>query len=115
MKIILRHRQFGKHTFDKETEVPGGFADYATPKPGSRPDEFVIDEDKLIAALPNGWLPVPPARVLLAVEDDLGGTGQVDLSRFLDWAKYFDAYCLNLVKPQTQPLPDEPGAAVTGS
>ena len=28
-----------------------------------------------------------------------GGTGQSGLSRFRNWAKYFDAYTLNIMKP----------------
>ena len=96
--VILRHRHYGVHTDYAETVIPGKFSDYATPRPGATRDHFVIDEDKLLAKLPEGLLPRQPMRILLAVEDEDGGTGQVGLSRFRDWAKYFDAYCLNLVK-----------------
>lgn len=98
MKITLAHRHYGVHRQVKETEIPGVFADYATPKPGADRDDFVIDEEKLLAALPPGFLLVETNRILLAVEDEVGGTGQRGLSLFKDWAKYFDAYCLNLVK-----------------
>jgi hypothetical protein len=97
VKVTLAHRHYGVHKNVAETEIPGVFSDYATPK-GSDPCDCVIDEDRLLSALPDGFLPVQPARILLAVEDEIGGTGQIGLSQFRDWAKYFDAYCLNLVK-----------------
>lgn len=97
MKVSLAHRRFGVHSEVRDAEVPGDFSDYASPKPDATRD-YVIDEGKLIAALPDRFLPCPPSRILLAVSDDLGGTGQTGLSLFRDWAKYFDAYCLNLVK-----------------
>jgi hypothetical protein len=98
VKVTLAHRHYGVHTTRAETEIPGVFGDYATPKPGADRDDFVIDEDKILAALPVGFLPVAPSRILLAVEDETGGTGQRGLARFRNWAKYFDAYCLNLIK-----------------
>ena len=98
MKIKLAHRHYGVHENIAEIEVPGEFSDYATPRPGATRDDCVIDEDKLIAALPDGFLPRQPSRILLAVVDEIGGTGQTGLKRFRDWAKYFDAYCLNLIK-----------------
>lgn len=97
MKVTLAHRHYGVHADRAETEIPGAFSDYATPKPDARRDDYVIDEDKLLAALPDEFLPVPPARILLAVVDKVGGTGQRGLTHFRDWAKYFDAYCLNLI------------------
>src|SRR5690606_2188819 len=102
VKVILRHRHHGLHENVKEAVLPGTFGDYAVPKDEefSTPDDWRIDEEKLIAALPEGFLPVPPYRILLAVEDEYGGTGQVGLSRFRNWAKYFDAYCLSLMKTE---------------
>jgi hypothetical protein len=101
VKIVLDHRRFGIHSPVSETEIPGEFGDYATPMPMPRirSDEHAIDEDKLLAALPEGFLPVPAKFVLLAVSDEDGGTGQAGLSRFRNWAKYFDAYILNIMKP----------------
>ncbi|GAA3958479.1 hypothetical protein GCM10023085_46110 [Actinomadura viridis] len=96
MKITLAHRHYGVHTNRAQTEIPGSFSDYATPSPGTARDTYVINEELLISALPDGFLPVEPRRILLAVVDETGGTGQRRLSRFRDWAKYFDAYCLNL-------------------
>lgn len=96
VKITLAHRHYGVHRHVSETEIPGDFSDYATPQANVN-DDYVIDEARLLEALPDGFLPCPPARVLLAVSDETGGTGQRGLSLFLNWAKYFDAYCLNLV------------------
>jgi hypothetical protein len=101
VKILLDHRSYGVHEPVSETEIPGEFADYATllPPPRLRPDEYAIDEEALLYALPATFLPVLPAQVLLAVSDEDGGTGQSGLSRFRNWAKYFDAYTLNIMKP----------------
>lgn len=101
VKILLDHRHCGIHEPVSETEIAGEFSDYATlmPPPRIRTDEYAIDEDALLAALPEGFLPVPPRRVLLAVSDEDGGTGQSGLSKFRNWAKYFDAYTLNILKP----------------
>jgi hypothetical protein len=99
MKVELSHRHYGIHKLVGEADIPGEFGDYATPKPHDvRTDEWAIDEGKLLAALPDGFLPVPARRVLLGVGDQDGGTGQSGLSRFRDWAKYFDAYMLTLLK-----------------
>jgi hypothetical protein len=100
MKVRLYHRHLGIHTRQRETEVPGEFSDYATLKDGSG-DEYTIEEDELIAALPAGFLPAyPRRRVLLTVADENGSTGQTGLHVFRDWAKYFDAFALTLVKAE---------------
>lgn len=108
MKVELKHRHFGVHKAVREVEIAGEFTDYASAQDDVR-DQYVIAEDKLLGALPEGFLPVPPRRVLLAVSDEHGGTGQVGLTKFLNWAKYFDAYCLNLVKAEPAPLPEPEG------
>jgi hypothetical protein len=108
MKIELAHRHYGVHKFVSEAEIPGEFADYATPVDG-KPDDYVIDEEKLLAALralPDGFLCASPKRTLLVVSDGLGGTGQRGLSQFRDWAKYFDAYVLSLVKAEPAEIPE---------
>jgi hypothetical protein len=101
MKIQLTHRHYGVHTLQKEADIPGTLADYATVKPasGSPYDgrEYAIDEAKLAAALPEGFLPVPVRRVLLGIDD----TAQSGLAVFHDWAKYFDAYMLWLRTPES--------------
>jgi hypothetical protein len=102
MKVTLAHRHYGVHRNVAETEIPGSFSDYATPKSGGDSDDYVINEARLLAALPDDFLPVPSARILLAVEDEIGGSGQRGLTQFRDWAKYFDAYCLNLIQEAAQ-------------
>jgi hypothetical protein len=100
MKVKLTHRRYGVHTQQGEAEVPGTFAEYAVPSPGNEDrDEWEIDDAKLLAALPEGFLPVPARHVLLGVEDDLGGTAHSGTAVFRRWAKYFDAYMLWLVRP----------------
>ncbi len=99
MKIQLTHRHYGVHDLVKEADIPGGLSDYATVKPpsGSPYDgrEYTIDEAKLAAALPEGFLLVPVRRVLLGIDD----TAQSGLKVFRDWGKYFDAYMLWLRTP----------------
>jgi len=102
MKIGLTRRHYGLHELVKEAEIPGELDDYATLLTVSRihPDEYAVDEDKLLAALPKDFLPVPARRVLLMVGDEDGATGQSGLSKFRNWAKYFDAYALTIYKPE---------------
>jgi len=101
MKVQLTHRHYGVHSIAAEADIPGNLADYATVKPpsGSPYDgrEWDIDEEKLAAALPEGFLPVPVRRVLLGIDD----TAQSGLKVFRDWAKYFDAYMLWLRTPES--------------
>lgn len=106
MKIELTKRHYGLHELVSDGDVPGVLADYATlaPMPRIRSDEYAVDEDMLLAALPEGFLPVPPSRVLLLVGDENGGTGQSGLSKFRNWAKYFDAYALTIYKPEQEGL-----------
>lgn len=56
MKIQLAHRHYGVHTPVKESEIPGEFSDYATPRPDDvRADEYVApDRDALAAGIE--WL-----------------------------------------------------------
>ncbi len=100
MKINLYSRHHGVYSKVAQTEVPGSFADWVyqgEPEGNRRWDETLrVHEDKLLAALPDGFLPVPPRRVLLTVSDETCGTGQGQLERFKPFAKYFDAYVLDL-------------------
>lgn len=101
MKVNLRRRHFGVHELLRDCELPGAFADYAAKKPGGTgPDDCAVDEAKLLGGLPEGFLPISPRRILLTVEDADGGTGQTGLTAFRDWAKYFDAYVVSLVKDE---------------
>lgn len=102
MKVTLAHRHFGVHAPVSEAEISEEFSDYATASPQGRHGDYQIDEDKLLAALPADFLPVPADRVLLAVDHRSFWTGQVGLTRFRSWAKYFDAYCLNLVQDDAE-------------
>ena len=99
-KVRLTSRHYGAHDLAGEADIPGTFADYAVPaEPGnSDRDDWVIDEDKLVAALPGGFLPVDVSRVLLGTENENGGTAISGTKRFRRWAKYFDAYMLWLAE-----------------
>lgn len=95
MKIELSRRRYGVHKLVKECDVPGEFSDYATPiydREGDERGDFKIDEEKLLAVLPEKFLPVKPEHVLLLVGDEMSSTGQLGLTRFRNWSKYFDAY-----------------------
>jgi hypothetical protein len=102
MNVRLTVRHCGVHDLVDTAEVPGAFTDYATPaEPGNADgDEWVIDEGKLLAALPGGFLPVPVSKVLLGTETEDGGTAISGLKQFRRWAKYFDAYMLWLREPE---------------
>lgn len=94
MKITLYHRHIGAHTPVKEAQIKGRFSDYA--RTIQRSDDYKVDEEKLLANLPKGFLPTEPGKILLVIDDDHGGTGQRGLTRFRNWAKYFDSYSLGL-------------------
>ena len=97
MTVLLAQRSYGVHDDITGCLVPGTFSDYA--KPTGRHEDYIIDEARLLAALPDGFLPDPPGRVLLMVRDENGGTGQDGRTHFRTWGKYFNAYVINLVKP----------------
>jgi len=97
MKVGLSKRRHGAHIEIANCEIPGDFDDYAKLRPGSS-DDYAIEEQKILDALPEDFLPVAPRMILVTVDDDNGGTGQTGLTLFRDWAKYFDAYSLNLMK-----------------
>lgn len=91
MFIELNHRHSGIHTPIKYLEISCEFSDIFLGNDN-------INEDLLLKNIPEGWLPEPPNRILLAVGDKYGATGQGGLHKFRSWAKYFDAYCLDLRK-----------------
>lgn len=95
MKVTLAYRRYGRHDFRNEAEVSGTFDDYCKHIEGQ---DYEIDERKLIKALPRGFLVGEPGQILLCVEEDWGGTGQINLNHFRSWAKYFDSYVLNIHK-----------------
>lgn len=92
MKIELRKRHLGVHRHIWTIDVAGEFLDYAKPVDGD--NRFAIDEARLLAAIPVGFLPVESKQILLSVGDGSHGTGQSGLSLFRNWAKYFDSYSL---------------------
>ena len=103
MKLTLSRRRHGIHQPVRTCEVPGRTSDYVR----SRPDAilgrtYTVVEDKLLAALPAGFLPHASTRILLTVSDgpDEGSTAVVTPRRFRPWGKYFDAYILLLERDQ---------------
>lgn len=91
MYIQLMHRSLGVHSPIKHIEIPCKFEDVYL-------GEDNINEDLLLENIPEGWLPISPSLILLTVCDKYGGSGQYNLDKFRAWAKYFDAYCLELHK-----------------
>lgn len=91
MYIQLMHRSYGIHSPIKHTEIP---CDFETIYLG---DDH-INEDLLLEHIPEGWLPTKPDMILLTVGNEFGSTGQCNLEKFKPWAKYFDAYVLELHK-----------------
>lgn len=91
MYIQLMHRHYGVHVPIKHLEIDCDF------------DEVYlgldhINEELLLKSIPEGWLPTNTEKILLTVADKYGSTGQYNLVKFRPWAKYFDAYCLELHK-----------------
>lgn len=91
MYIQLMHRHYGMHEPIKHTEIPCEFSDVYL-------SEDNINEELLLKNIPEGWLPTKPNLILLTVGDKYGSTGQYGLKKFRSWAKYFDAYCLEIHK-----------------
>ena len=94
MKIELRQRHYGVHELVKTTEINGCFNDYCTP---INKYDFKIEEQKIIDLLPKDFLPVSPKNILVMVCNKNGCTGQRELEVFRNWAKYFDAYVLDIM------------------
>lgn len=97
MKVILRHRRYGVHRPVKETVIDGSFTDYCQQR---NAQDYVIKEQKIIDAFPDGFLPVEPEKILVTIGDKHGSIGQYDLNIFRYWEKYFDAYVLELMKDE---------------
>lgn len=88
MYIQLMHRRYGIHKPIKHIEIPCDFSEVYQ-------GQDRINEELLLENIPEGWLPVPPERILLMVANENGGTGQC-CTIFHSWAKYFDSYSLEL-------------------
>lgn len=92
MYVQLMHRHYGLHEPIKHIEIPCNFDDIYL-------GDNNINEDLLLKLIPENWLPTAPKNILLVVANNYGGgTGQNDLNKFKPWAKYFDAYCLELIE-----------------
>lgn len=91
MYIQLMHRHYGLHSPVKHIEIPCEFSEVCL-------GEDNINEELLLQSIPEGWLPTKSENILLAKADKYGSTGQRNLKKFRSWAKYFDAYCLELHK-----------------
>ena len=78
MYIQLMRRSYGLHEPIKHLEIPCDFSDIYL-------GEDNINEDLLLEHIPRGWLP-----------DKNGTTGQRNLKKFKSWAKYFNAYVVEL-------------------
>lgn len=91
MYIQLMHRHYGLHSPIKHIEIPCEFSEVYLSNDN-------INEELLLESIPKDWLPTKVENILLAVADKYGSTGQCGLNKFRSWAKYFDAYCLELHK-----------------
>ncbi len=101
MRVYLNHRHYGVHKQQKETTIPGPSKDYLEfipPEPnGDKQPNYKIQEQKIIDALPKGFLPCPPSKILVTVSEyECGGTGQWNLDIFRPWGKYFDSFVIDL-------------------
>ena len=96
MKLELFKRHCGCHTLIRECSIKGSFKSYATKI--YEKDDYKINEQKLLNAIPKNFLPCEPNQILLTIEENWGGTGQTGLTLFRNWAKYFDSYSLGLMK-----------------
>jgi hypothetical protein len=91
MYIQLSHRHYGVHKPIKHAEIDVDFNAIVL-------GDNHINESALIDAIPEEWLLSPIGLTLLTVADEHGSIGQSGLNHFLNWAKYFDAYVLELCK-----------------
>ena len=90
MYIQLMRRSYGIHTPIKHLEIPCDFSDIYL-------GENNINEDLLLEHIPKGWLQDKPSNVLITVANNNGSTtGQFKLKKFKSWAKYFNAYVVEL-------------------
>lgn len=96
MKVCLKHRHFGVHEFVREIEISGKFEDYLVREDEDK-SRRVLDEQKILDALPKGFLPQGPEKILLTVFEGSWGTAISVPSLFRSWAKYFDSYVLTLI------------------
>lgn len=101
MILKLFHRHHGIHVLIKETLTDVPFDDIVVRIPdkpiNQAADDYIIKEDALLRSIPENFLLCSANKILLSVSDSDGNSsGQINLKIFKNWAKYFDAYCLEL-------------------
>jgi hypothetical protein len=98
MKIRLYHRHYGIHSLKKEIDIKLDFSTVVD----ERGKDIVVYGKRIIAELPKDWLPVKPEAILCTVGDEDASTGIYDCKPFRPWEKYFDAYCVEIVRPVSE-------------
>lgn len=68
MYVQLTHRHYGVYEPIKHIEIPCEFSDVYLGNGN-------INEELLLASIPEGWLPTKPSDILLCVSDKNGGIG----------------------------------------
>ena len=94
MKVTLYHRSIGIHSYVKECEIEGTFRRYGK----AVDNDFEINEERLLKALPKDFLPCESNKVLVTIEEGNSGTGVRNLKMFRPWSKYFNSYSIGLLK-----------------
>lgn len=101
--VELQHRHHGRHEVVKSAKIFGRPSDYVSYVTNGGRREPVVDEAKLLRAIPDGLSPVlkSPQKILLMVEDVRGGGSSTAVAKptlFRPWGKYFDAWSLNITR-----------------
>ena len=98
--FVLAYRRYGRHNLVKSLEVDFDVTSNIKCKAGSSNrrinNDFIVNEDAILDAIPDGWLPCEPEFCLLMVSDGVWGTGLLHIQKFRSWAKYFDSYSLTI-------------------
>ena len=97
MKLRLYKRHHGIHRFIREEEVPNDLCTVVKKPCKVRGFEYSIDNEKALADKVGLLFYISPKRILLTVGDDSGSTGVFSCKYFMPWAKYFDAYVIEVV------------------
>lgn len=91
-QVILKHRRYGEYSMVREVTIP---VDVVSPGPH-------VDEEVLLGALPENFLPAHPKVMLLLVGDGVKNPIGVQRPvRFHRWTQYFDAYSVEVVPRAT--------------
>lgn len=108
VKLVLAKRHYGVHTPVKTIEVDLDYDAVVTVEPLLREDgsrygsRTHVDEDAVLAVIPEGFLPQRTEWILLCAGDEHGSSGVYDTKHFKSWAKYFDAYSLTVQRPDEE-------------